>query len=494
MVIATYDIGTTAVKGVLVDSSGTILTSVSENINTIFENEWKEQDPEEWWEAFVRISRKFSEVCPDSPADGIIMSGQMQDVIPVMQDGHPAGNAILYSDGRAVKEAEELFAMLGKNYAEQVTGNHYDGSLSLPKIMWLKKNRPDIYENTAYFLISAKDYILYRLTGKAAGDVTACSTAGAMDIHRKIWDPQILDAAGISKEQMPKLFDSHELVGLLGEKAAKVTGFPAGTKVYAGVGDAGATTLASGIACPGEYNINLGTSGWVASISDEISRVYGGIFNLAAMENGFYVNVVPFLNAGNVHKWVSSLFTRKGENGRIDYAYADQELKKSTAGSKGVVFLPYLNGERFPVMDTEVKGTFLGITAGTGRGDLIRSCLEGVAFSIRQGIESIGVPPKKISVIGGGGRVGMWNQILADVLKRPVYVYKNSDVLPALALCSSVLLAEGNIQSYKEFTDSLQSEEHSVVYEPLEANAALYDRLYETYVGIYPMVKAYYQK
>lgn len=493
MATATYDIGTTAVKGVLVDDAGTILASVSENINTIFENGQKEQDPEEWWRAFCRISQRFKELCPDIPVDGIIMSGQMQDVIPVKEDGCPAGNAILYSDGRAGQEAEELFAAVGRDYLERVTGNHYDGSLSLPKIMWLKKNRPDIFANTKYFLISAKDYIIFRLTGNAVGDVTACSTAGAMDIRRKIWDKKILDAAGISCAQMPKLYGSHELAGSLNAQGAAAAGFSAGTKVYAGVGDAGATTLASGITCPGEYNINLGTSGWVATISDEISRVDGGIFNLAAMEDGLYINVVPFLNAGNVHKWVSGLFTGE-EDGKIDYAYADRELKKSAAGSDGVVFLPYLNGERFPVMDTEVKGTFLGITASTQKGDMLRSCLEGVAFSIRQGIESIGVPPKKISVIGGGGRVGVWNQILADVLKRPVCVYKNSEVLPALALCSSVLLAEGKIQSYADFTDSLQSEEYSIVYEPVKEHTALYDRLYEKYVGIYPMVRAYYRK
>ena len=145
------------------------------------------------------------------------------------------------------------------------------------------------------------------------------------------------------------------------------------------------------------------------------------------------------------------------------------------------------------MLDEKVKGCYLGITADTDKGDMVRSSLEGVAYSIRQGIERIGTAPKKISVIGGGGRVGVWNQILADVLGKPVYVYKNSDVLPALALGASVCLAEGIIKNYSDFTDSLQDDTQSVTYTPVNAHKALYDRLYERYLGIYPMVKPFFQ-
>lgn len=493
MIVAAYDIGTTAVKGVLMEDAGTVLSSASEPVTTIFDGERKEQDPEEWWEQFCKISRRFIEISPKGQIDRVIMSGQMQDVIPVGEDGKAVGNAILYSDGRAAAQAETLYAAVGKEYLEASTGNHYDGSLSLPKILWLRENRPDIFERSAGFLISAKDYIVFRLTGKLAGDVTACSTAGAMDIRTKEWDLKILRAAGIPKGRMPEIYAPHKVVGTVTEQGAKASGLSADTKVYAGIGDAGATTLASGIAKPGEYNVNLGTSGWVASISERISRTDGGIFNLASFEEGLYINVVPFLNAGNVHKWVSGLFAPERAEGGIDYSFVDRELEESCAGSRGVVFLPYLNGERFPVMDTEVRGTFLGICADTSKGDLIRSCLEGVAFSIRQGIESIGIPSKKITVIGGGGRVALWNQILADVLRQNVYVYKNAEILPALALNASVLLEEGKITGYSEFTDLLQKEEFSVRYQPDPVNQELYEGLYKKYQKIYPMVKTYYQ-
>lgn len=493
MLTAAYDIGTTAVKGVLMDDAGTVLSTYSEPVTTIFEGERKEQDPEEWWEQFCRISRRFIKESPDGRIHRIIMSGQMQDVIPVGENGKAVGRAILYSDGRGMDQAEKLCAALGKDYLEQTTGNHFDGSLSVPKILWLKENHPEVFEAARYFLISAKDYIIFRLTGKAAGDVTACSTAGGMDIKQKQWDPQILKAAGILDSRMPQIYEPHKAVGLVTKEGAEAAGLSTDTTVYAGIGDAGATTLASGIASPGEYNVNLGTSGWVATMSEKISRTDGGIFNLASFEKDLYINVVPFLNAGNVHKWVSGILSTKGEDGRIDYSFVERELDQSEVGSRGVAFLPYLNGERFPVMDTEVRGTFLGISADTQKGDLARSCLEGVAFSIRQGIESIGILPRKITVIGGGGRVALWNQILADVLHQSVYVYKNAEILPALALNSSVLLAEGKIAGYSDFTRLLQKEEFSVRYEPNPSNIALYDELYKKYLRIYPMVKAYYQ-
>jgi len=491
MIIATFDIGTTAVKGVVITEKGEILASASENITTFFEDGRKEQEPEEWYEAFCRISKKFIAALGTNAIDGIIMSGQMQDVIGVDKNGKPVGRAILYSDGRAEEEAEELAGLLGREYLETVTGNSYDGSLPIPKLMWLKKHHPDQFCDIDKVLISAKDYILLQLTGQAAGDVTACSTAGAMNIAEKCWDEKILKRADISPCVMPKLYYPHEIVGVVTRLGAEDSGYAEGTKVYAGIGDAGATTLASGISGAGEYNINLGTSGWVASVSPETVRAEGGMFNLAAFEKGLYINVVPFLNAGNVHQWVGRLFSNKEEN--IDYAYINELLECSRPGSNGVVFLPYLNGERFPVLDEKVKGCYLGITADTDKGDMVRSSLEGVAYSIRQGIERIGTAPKKISVIGGGGRVGVWNQILADVLGKPVYVYKNSDVLPALALGASVCLAEGIIKNYSDFTDSLQDDTQSVTYTPVNAHKALYDRLYERYLGIYPMVKPFFQ-
>lgn len=505
--IAAFDIGTTAVKGVLCGEDGTLSASGSVDIHTIFggENaEYKEQDPAEWYSAFCRISAGFFRDGKAVPEDiaAIVMSGQMQDVIPVDQQLLPVGNAILYSDGRGEPQSEAIKRALGEEYLERSTGNHYDGSLSFPKLMWIRENQPERFQKIDKVLISSKDYVIARLTGNACGDVTACATAGAMDIHRKVWDETIIRCGGISPALFPKLLHSHQKAGAVHEKGAQESGYPVGTPVYAGVGDAGATTLASGISDLGQYNINLGTSGWVATVSDDVLPAQMGVFNLAAMPEDRYINVVPFLNAGNVHKWISTIFAGQdnieaGQAGQsdpvIDYEAINRILERSTAGSSGLMFLPYLAGERFPVMDAEIRGCFVGISPETKREDMVRACLEGVAFSIRQGIESIGTAPKKVSVIGGGGRVAVWCQILADVLGQTVDVYKNADILPSLAISAAALLGEGKLSGYEAFTDSLQNEENRIAYTPEAANTARYNEIYRRYLRIYPAVRPIFE-
>lgn len=488
--IATFDIGTTAVKAVLVGETGAVLASASQDIPTLFQNERKEQNPLVWWEAFQTLSRVLFTHCDTRDIGGIVMSGQMQDVIPVDGSLAPLGNAILYSDGRGTAEAEKLNTQLGRQKIASITGNAMDGTLSLPKILWLREHEPDIYAQAKCFFISSKDYINACLTGICASDVTACSTAGAMDLRHCMWSGEILQACGLDIAKLPKLFASHEAIGTVTAEAALQTGYAEGTPVFAGVGDAGATTLASGIVSPGEYNINLGTSGWVATISDAALRPGEGVFNLAAMPTGRVINVIPFLNAGNVHHWVSALFSPSAD--QIDYDGMNVLLSGSETGSHGVMALPYLAGERFPVPDPHVKGAYLGITPETNRADMARAMLEGVAYSIRQGLEGIGTPVKSISVIGGGGRVPVWCEILANVLGKPVHVYKNADTLPAKAIAAAALIGQNRVDGYEAFMQTMNAKNAVIRYEPQEELVSLYTPLFQRYQDLYPLLKNWY--
>lgn len=489
--IATFDVGTTAVKGVLVDEKGRILYTKSVEIATQFLGNYKEQNPEDWYGALKQISGRFAQLKESAELMGIIMSGQMQDVILLDKALKPLGNAILYSDGRAEDEACALTGAVGKARLQEITGNQCDGSLPVPKLMWLKSHRPELFARVHKVLIGSKDYLIARLTGALVGDYTACSTAGGMDIHKKRWSSEILSAAGLREEIFPRLYPSHHIVGFLLPEAAKECSLPEGTPVYAGAGDAGATTLASGIGESGQYNINLGTSGWVATVSDEVLLLSGGVFNLAAMPQQSYINVVPFLNGGNVHSWICRMLAPDSA-GEADYSAIGKLLKESSPGSNGVFFLPYLAGERFPVLDPDVKGCFAGLTPATSRKDLARTCLEGVAFSVRQGLEYMGRPPEHISVIGGGAQEPSWCQILADVLHHEIYVYKEAQELPALALASAVLLGQGVIRDYSQFTVSLQDPKRSAFYTPREDVSALYDAIYHQYLRLYPAIKGFY--
>lgn len=486
--IATFDIGTTAVKGVLVSADGIPVFTRSIGIETVFEGDFKEQHPHDWYKAFCTISKElFSEGYSSGDIIGIIMSGQMQDLIPVDKNGLPVCNAILYSDGRAGEQAEKIAELVGLEKIKESTGNNFDGSLTFPKLLWLKQKRFNDYKRISKILVSSKDYVILQLTGCFITDVTSASTTGLMDIHKKCWNNIWAEAAGIDASILPELLHSEEQAGCITERAASETGYTAGTPVYAGAGDAGATTLASGIAADGEFNINLGTSGWVACVSSDV-LVKENVFNLAAMPRNVYINVVPFFNAGNVHKWIGKTLVKDSEENE-KYTYIDKLLAESIPGSNGLMFLPYLVGERFPVIDTQIRGGFFGITPETTKQDMARSCLEGVAFSIRQGIESIGRNPRKISLIGGGAQVGVWCQILADMLEHEVIVYSNSEFFPAMAIASAVLIAQGMISDYHKFTEELQHSNECVCYKPDPSAVAIYNSMYMKYLGIYPAFK-----
>lgn len=487
--IATFDIGTTAVKGVLIDVNGAPAYSRSIGIETIYEDNFKEQRPNDWYEAFCAISKEFfaQGFAPDD-ITGIVMSGQMQDLIPVDKSGRPVCNAILYSDGRADEQAREIGKIIGLRNIAESTGNNFDGSLPFSKLLWIKQNQPNVFERIYKVLISSKDYVILKLTAFFVTDVTSASTSGLMDIHKKLWNDAWADAVGIDKAVLPKLLYADEKAGEVTNKASSETGYKAGTPVYAGTGDAGATTLASGITKDGEFNINLGTSGWVACVSSDI-LAKENVFNLAAMPRDSYINVVPFFNAGNVHKWISKTLTKDDEQ-NLKYDYVDRLLEKSVPGSNGLMFLPYLAGERFPVVDTGIRGGYYGISPETTKQDMARSCLEGVAFSIRQGIESIGRRPMKISMIGGGAQVRVWCQIFADVLNHEILVYKNAEFLPAVAIAAAALVGGGRIPDYHAFTDSLQKSDNCICYKPKAKSAELYDSIYSRYLSLYPAFKS----
>ena len=480
--VATFDIGTTAVKGVLVDEESGVLFEESREVETLFTTTGQEQRPEEWWNAFCSLTqgmaRTGAEIC------AIAMSGQMQDVICVDRHLAPLRPAILYSDGRAQAQADRILESVGAERVAKITGNPFDGSISLPKILWIKENEPDVYARTRAFLISSKDYVVARLTERCIGDRTACSTAGCMNLSTGAWNEALLSAAGVDKNKLPQLFNAHEAVGVVTKEAAKLAGCPAGIPVYAGAGDAGATSLASGLTRPGQSNVNLGTSGWVATVS-ETPLMRTGVFNLAAMPEGLIINVVPFLNGANAHKFMATLF---GEEGNPDYARVERLLETAEPGAHGVLALPYLVGERFPVLDETARAAFIGMTPNTTGADLAQAMLESVAFSIRQGLAQMAAPVEELTLIGGGARVRPWRQILADALQVNVTVFRDAQTLPARAIAAAAWIGEGKLRNYGAFVERLKRDGAETVA-PRAVFKRLYDERFERYLKLYPALK-----
>ena len=496
---AAFDVGTTQVKAVLVDDQGSARVCASSGLLPIDTTDGRvEQNPEDWLQAFIEVSRdllaragRSIEHFRSDQVTGIIMSGQMQDLIALDAQGQPVGPAILYADGRAEEESAELTEIYGANSFRARVGNPCDGSLPVAKLMWMSRHQPDRYAQVRHVLIDAKDYLIWWLTGAYCGDMTACSTAGAMDLRSRKWRRNILEAAGVDAAIFPELYFPWDIVGTSTPGASAATGFAPGTIVYAGMGDAGASTLAGGVFHPGQFNINLGTSGWIATVTDRAVTDRPGMINLAYLGAGSIINTVPFLNAGNVHAWATGVFAGSSPAENDDpYQRMGHLVESSPAGARGVICLPYLVGERFPMMNPSIRGAYVGISSETEACDLARAALEGVSYSIRQGLDLLGTPIERVTLIGGGAREPQWCQMLADILDAPVQALDDAHVMPAVALAE--LVSVGKVTSSSSQPD-LQALEKLVeanlaggVYSPDDANRHVYDAGYSRFRLLYP--------
>ena len=476
--IAVFDIGTSAIKCVILDDSLTMIHSAKKDITTIRIDSCIEQDPNQWYEAFCSLLDEYQQKNHNiKDIRSIILSGQMQDIICVDQAGNPVRNAILYNDQRGSAYQH----MIPESIVNKTTVE-MNGATPLVKLLWMQEHEKENFYKTHKVLNSAKDYIIGKLTGRYISDVTSLSTSGMLDIQKKEYVDEIA-ILGIDPSILPDICYADELVGTLLPAAVEQTHLSSIVEVYAGCGDAGATTLASGIINPGELNINLGTSGWIASISNMTRQ---GVFNLAAINRDKYINVIPVLNAALVHKWIANLIFADDPR-RYDKLH--DLLSDSENTETSLLCLPYLAGERFPVADSTIRGSFIGLEGNTTLRDFALSALEGVAFSLRQGLEKLKILPSKISLIGGGANESVWSQIFSNVFNTTITVFSNSEYLPSIALASAVLLHEEKIASYKEYIDALLISCGGTVFVPHPKSVEYCRQKYEKFKQIYPATK-----
>lgn len=478
---AVFDFGTTAVKGALIAEDGQILTEQSVNLDLLLKDVYIEQDPRSWIEAFKSISNTFFKQVPKEMVANIIMSGQMQDVILVDKEVHPLENAILYSDGRAVEECKKLREALGEEYLNEILGNVLNETFVIPKIAWIRKHEPERFKNTFKVLFSPKDLIIAEMTGVFCCDITTCATTGGMNLQKEAWDKKILDALSISGDILPKICRPNEVAGVVTAEAEEIFGYNRGAKVYVGIGDAGASFFASGLINEGQFNVTLGTTGQIGLISSKILPTTEGLWNLPAMVGKKYINVVPILNAGNVHKWIAS-FLGAGET---DYVVISKLLQENHKKS-GLLCLPYLTGERFPIVDPYASGSFVGVTPDTTQADFARASLEGVCFSVRQAIEALEVNPVAITLIGGGAKEKVWCQMLADILDSEITVLEHAELLPAVALAG---VTERKPEEYDAYIMEVQEHYGKRKFYPKKELQGYYNSCYKRYLKLYPALR-----
>lgn len=491
--IAVFDIGTTSIKGVLIDQEANTMGACSVLLETYNgPNDEVEQDPLDWWNGVKEISNTWWKEMGFDPKQVVMItfSGQMEDVIFIPKDeGTPLNKAILYSDTRAHEEAAFINCKIPA--IGEKTGNDIRASTPIAKLLWLEKNKPNLYKDTACFVFNAKDFIIYKMTHAFVTDPTTGATTGIMNLKKRQWEMDAVEALGIDTKKLPKLLNAEAIAGYLSACASAETGFAKDTPILCGAGDAGASTMAAGTVNQGDSYLYIGTTGWAAMIQEEVKtdHSFDGVFNLAHLPGETIISISPLLNVGNVHRWAVDTFA--GEKAFDDF---ETLLSKSSIGSNGILFLPYINGERCPVNDPEAKGAFWGIGPKTEKSDFVRAVIEGICFSLKQLIELFVTDASgTITLIGGGTKSATWCQILADCIGRTIRVPAESEFMPAIGASASAFVKLGWVIDYKDFAERFIRSTTSSVYQPNYDNHRTYNEIFERFLKLYPSLKSMYR-
>lgn len=412
------DISTTGAKALLMNEEGEVVSSATTPLSLSTPRPlWSEQNPESWWLAVcasVRHALLQANVSGEA-VSAIGLTGQMHGLVLLDEQGRTLRPAILWNDQRCADECDQIRALIGRKRLIQITGNEALTGFTAPKIVWVKNHEPEIFARTRHVLLP-KDFIRFKLTGSVAMDKADGSGTILFDLKRRNWSGEVLDALGIPSEWMPPTFEGQQITGEVSSQAAEETGLRAGTPVVAGAGDQAAQAVGVGAVRPGIVALTLGTSGVVfASTESCLIEPEGRLHAFChALPDRWHLMGVMLSAAGSL-QWYRDTVAPQ-----MSFDELMTEAALAPLGSEGLIFLPYLSGERTPYPDPLARGAFVGITLRHTRGHLTRSILEGVAFGLRDGFELIlraGLGEiKQVRISGGGSKSALWRQILADVL------------------------------------------------------------------------------
>ncbi|MEM1178738.1 MAG: xylulokinase [Acidobacteriota bacterium] len=413
-----FDVSTTATKAVLVDEGGRVASTASSAYDlSVPKPLWAEQDPELWWRAARESVRAAMEKVGAGAASirSIGLTGQMHGLVMLDKAGRVLRPAILWNDQRSAAECAEIRDVLGLERLVRLTGNDAFPGFTAPKALWVRRHEPEIYARVEHVLLP-KDYLRYRLTGEFATDRAGAGGTLLLDLRSRDWSTDVLGATGIPLAWLPPTHEGPEITGVVSQAAAEALGLAPGTPVVAGGGDQAAEAVGIGAVEPGVVSMVLGTSGVVfASSSTPLVEARGSLHAFPhAVPDRWHVMGVMLSAAGSLG-WFRDRFAPESSFAELDAAAAEVDI-----GAEGLVFLPYLSGERTPHADPDARGAFLGLTLAHGRGHLARAVLEGVAFGLadnlalmrRVGLDDI----SEVRVSGGGSRSDLWMGLLADVL------------------------------------------------------------------------------
>ncbi len=479
------DLGTSAVKLLLVDENGAIRREVTKEYPLMFPQPgWSEQNPGDWWRGCCEGLRELLDGEDRSLVAGIGCGGQMHGLVALDERDEVIRPAILWNDGRTGEEVEYLNNSIGKDRLSALTANIAFAGFTAPKLLWMRKNEPDNFARIAKIMLP-KDYINYRLTGVHCCDYSDASGMLLLDVAHKRWSQEMLDICGVSEAQMPKLFESFEVVGTVKDEVAEALGLPAGVKVAAGAGDNAAAAVGTGVVGEGGCNLSLGTSGTLFISSDHFGVDPNNALHAFAHADGGYHLMGCMLSAASCNKWLCEDVLSTS-----DYPAEQAPITKDRLGRNHVFFLPYLMGERSPINDVNARGCFVGMTMDTSRADLVQAVLEGVAFAIRDSFEvarSLGLDIPRSKLCGGGAKSPLWRTIFANVLGIPLDMVKTEQG-PGYGGAMLAMVGCGKFASVQAAADALV--ELASTTEPDPELSARYEAQYQKFRKIYPAMKS----
>lgn len=480
------DVGTSGTRAVLVDSQGRVVSSSASEHGGIRSNEigWAEQDPDDWWRASrVAITGALKTSGRDaSEIKAIGLTGQMHGCVMLDANGGVLRPALIWCDQRTQPECDWLTKKIGFERLIELVGNPALPNFTLTKLLWVKRHEPEVWARIRH-VMCPKDYVRYKMTGEFAIDMQEASGTLLLDVANRRWSAEVAEAAGVPLGWLPRLLEGTEICGRINRDGAASTGLTEGTPVAAGAGDQGAGAVGMGILAPGSVSASIGTSGVVFAATGKPTKdPKGRLHTFCHAAPGLWHVMGVTNGAGLSLRYFRDTFAPGTEYEEM-LGWADDVLP----GSDGLLWTPYLFGERTPYLDAGARAAFVGITASTTRAHYVRAVLEGVAMSLRDSLtlfEELGIPVERIRLGGGGARGGLWRQIQADVYGRPVEVLEAEEG----GAFGAALLAGTGVGVWPSLEDACAATIRvAEIVEP--KNAAAMDEAYTRYRRVYPALR-----
>lgn len=479
------DLGTSAVKLLLMDETGRIHNIVSREYPLYFPHPgWSEQDPSDWYEQTVAGMEELIADCDRDAVAGIGFGGQMHGLVILDEKDRVIRPAILWNDGRTGKETDYLNRVIGKSRLSEYTANIAFAGFTAPKILWLKENEPENFARISKIMLP-KDYLAYRLSGAFCTDYSDASGMLLLDVKNKCWSKEMIDICGISESQLPKLYESYEVVGTLKADIAARLGLSTHVKVVAGAGDNAAAAVGTGTVGDGMCNISLGTSGTIFISSRSFGVDANNALHSFAHADGRYHLMGCMLSAASCNKWWMDEILKTS-------AYDREQESIRKLGENNVFYLPYLMGERSPHNDPKARAAFIGMSMDTSREDMTQAVLEGVAFGLRDSLEvarSLRICPERTRICGGGAKSPLWKRIIANVMNLKVEVIESEEG-PGYGGAILAAVGCGEFESVEAAAGKLVKVIDTI--EPEPELAAKYEKQYRKFQKLYPALKGVY--